>query len=117
MKGLFSLILIFVIGCSTTSSHTSSDIAYAPGAFTQWQKAGRNYEAAQYAEALQAYQEFTQAYPYSRWNEMAYYFIAQCHHKLNQTESARKAYQQVVEKYPGTVWADLARDRMGELGK
>jgi outer membrane protein assembly factor BamD (BamD/ComL family) len=37
--------------------------------------------------------------------------------ELNQTESAVTAYQEVIQLFPDNRWAQVAKERLAEIGK
>lgn len=114
-----TIIVLCVVALSACRARvplvTSSYTPYEHQMTKDWEEAGKKFQAAEYQQALEAYQAFQDKYPYHRWTHMARYFMGQCYERLNQYDKARMVYREVMDKYPGSVWSDLARDRMLQL--
>ncbi|GEM_PF-6356853 len=117
LSSVFILVGILLLsGCKTTSTagiHKGSSYSnYEHQMVKSWEEAGKKFEAGNYQEALQGYKEFLDQYPYSRWTQMAKYFIGECYEQTQQQDQARMMYREVMDQYPGSVWADLAREKL-----
>lgn len=113
---IFILGICLLSGCRTSSTagiHKGNSYnSYEHQMVKSWEDAGEKFEAGNYQEALQSYQDFLDQYPYSRWTQMAKYFMGECYEQIQQQDQARMMYRQVMDQYPGSVWADLARERL-----
>ena len=116
---VFILVALVLSGCKTTSTTVPHKVSvygnYEHQMVKSWEEAGKKFEAGSYQEALQGYQSFLDQYPYSRWTQMAKYFIGECYEQTQQQDRARMMYREVMDQYPGSVWADLARDKLEQL--
>ncbi len=116
VSSVFILGILLLSGCKTISTagvHKGSSYSnYEHQMVRAWEEAGKKFEAGNYQEALQGYKTFMDQYPYSRWTQMAKYFMAECYEQTQRQDQARMMYREVMDQYPGSVWADLAREKL-----
>ena len=116
----YLLLAVLLAGCAGSVAYRGQNrgrpagVYYAKEMEEEWRVVGEQFEAKNYAQALEGYKNFLDKYPYGRWTPMARYFIGECYRQLKRYTQARISYRQVLDKYPGTLWADRARERLSD---
>lgn len=71
----------------------------------------------QYAEAVQAYQDFLKTYPEGKNAHNAHYWLGQVYYVTSQWEEAETQFKLVVTRYPDSGKASDALLKLGEIEK
>jgi len=69
-----------------------------------------------FEEAIEAFERIPELYPGHQQVPDAIYRIGVMHMELGEMQAARRAFERVINSYPDSGMADLARDRLEEIG-
>lgn len=74
------------------------------------------YQQENFEQALEAFQEIQERFPTATRVPDALYRIALIQIEMDDLEAAEQTLQRIVNTYPGTITADLAGDKLEEIG-
>ncbi|WP_455210475.1 outer membrane protein assembly factor BamD, partial [Kaarinaea lacus] len=111
ITAFFSVFWILAFGISVTSCSGggggNTNNAASEDAIL-YQQALSDYQAGNYSQAQNEFQDLTSRYPSSIYVDNSVYYAARCEHELQHFDTARTAYSEFLLNYPGSNYADNA---------